>query len=106
MGDANRAELFDIKEALLIFVASRWVDHHLVLESDSITAIRWVEHPDTAPWKHRKHILHIMNLTGKLKEWHIQHIPRLVNNVADSLAKAGVERQIDTLMINHIDEIS
>lgn len=43
------------------------------------------------------------SLISKLKEWHIQHIPRSANNVMDFLAKSRIEREIDMLMINHFD---
>ncbi|EOY16102.1 Uncharacterized protein TCM_034977 [Theobroma cacao] len=64
VGDASRAELLAIKEALFIYVASNRVDsHQLVLKSDSVNVIKWVKCPEIVPWRHRKHILHIIKLT-------------------------------------------
>ncbi|EOY19766.1 Uncharacterized protein TCM_045102 [Theobroma cacao] len=52
MGNANFAELLAIKEALLIFVASDWVSsHELIIESDSVTAIKRVKNPEPASWR-------------------------------------------------------
>ncbi|EOY02845.1 Uncharacterized protein TCM_017252 [Theobroma cacao] len=99
-GDANLAEILAVREALVVFVASRWKDQYkLIIESDSCNAVKWVQHPDTTPWRLRKWLLHIERLREKLNDWKIQHVFREANQRADALAKEGVDQQSDSLRV-------
>ena len=60
VADSNVAELLAVREALRIFAASKWVSSHkLIIESDSSNAIKWVRHPQDAPWAMKNYISHI-----------------------------------------------
>ena len=53
--DSNEAEIIAIKEALLIFSASKWNSSHgLIIESDSKNTVQWISNPLVVPWKIRK----------------------------------------------------
>ncbi|XVE82185.1 hypothetical protein DITRI_Ditri15bG0127000 [Diplodiscus trichospermus] len=53
--DSNAAELIAIREAFIIFASSRWVQNHaLIIESDSLNAVKWVLNPNSTPWRLRK----------------------------------------------------
>ncbi|EOY10280.1 Uncharacterized protein TCM_025650 [Theobroma cacao] len=104
LGVANQAEFLAIKEVFLIFAASRWVTTHgLIIESDSTTAIKWIKDPASAPWRLRNHVLHLLSLASKVNQWDIQHILRSGNSIADSLAKAEVERVDDLLIVHPVE---
>lgn len=48
--DSNMTELLSIKEAMLVFVSSAWVQNHsLCVKNDSMNAISWVTNPRLAP---------------------------------------------------------
>ncbi|XVF41915.1 hypothetical protein PTKIN_Ptkin01aG0319200 [Pterospermum kingtungense] len=101
VGDSNLAELLaKIKEAFVLFLASPWASNcALVIESDSTNAVKWVNHPQTAPWRLRKWVVHIENLKLQPIEWKVVHILRERNGIADGLAKAGVSRASDFVEI-------
>ncbi|XVF18913.1 hypothetical protein REPUB_Repub11eG0064600 [Reevesia pubescens] len=55
IADSNSAEYFAIKEAFTIFSASKWMSSHgLIVESDSINAVKWFNCHDLIPWKLKK----------------------------------------------------
>ncbi|XP_021296093.1 uncharacterized protein LOC110425486 [Herrania umbratica] len=100
IGDANLAEILAVREALVVFLASRWKDHYkLIIESDSSNAVKWVQHPETAPWRLQKWLLQIERLREKHNDWKIQQDKREANQRADALAKEGVDRQSDSLRV-------
>ncbi|EOY08336.1 Uncharacterized protein TCM_022692 [Theobroma cacao] len=48
--DSNMAELLATKEAVLLFIASRWnSSHSLILEFDSSNAVKWIQNPMDIP---------------------------------------------------------
>ncbi|EOY23054.1 Uncharacterized protein TCM_015057 [Theobroma cacao] len=78
--DSNFAEMMAIKEAFLIFSVSRWKNNHkLLIESDSSNAVKWIKHPDGAPWRMRKLILQTKKLKREVEGWEIQHVRREAN---------------------------
>ncbi|WRX10455.1 Ribonuclease H domain - like 6 [Theobroma cacao] len=100
MGDANLTEVRAIKEDFLIFSASQWASTHvLIVESDSKIVVKCVNNPNEAPWKMRKWILHIESLKKSVPRWEANHILREKNQVADHLAKEGVQRPVDLINI-------
>ncbi|XVE57716.1 hypothetical protein DITRI_Ditri04bG0111700 [Diplodiscus trichospermus] len=94
------AELIAIKEAMELFARSSWVQNYgLLIESDSITAVKWVLSPTEAPWKLRKTISYIESLKSLIPRWQLRHVYRECNEVADNLAKSGVYRINDLELV-------
>ena len=98
--ESNEAEIYAIREAMLIFSASRWVPSiGLMIESDSKNAVGWVEHPSDTPWRLRKWIAHISLLKKNFADFKIAHVYREANGDADELAKGGIDRLVPLLAI-------
>ncbi|EOY13586.1 Uncharacterized protein TCM_032186 [Theobroma cacao] len=92
--DSNLAETMAVREALLTYSVSRWKENHkLLIESDSSNAVKWTNHPDTAPWRMRKLILQMGRLKREVEGWEIRHVRREANQRTDTLAKEGVQLQ-------------
>lgn len=70
---------------------------HLVVESDSWNAIKWVNMLNSAPWRLRKWILQVKAYKKKLVGWEVNHIYREGNQEVDLLAKEGINRAEDLL---------
>ncbi|XWS73220.1 hypothetical protein CRYUN_Cryun02cG0108300 [Craigia yunnanensis] len=51
------------------------------------------------PWTMKKHISHIKAFKGQLVGWDIVHIPREGNDIADKLAKSGVNRLFELVVV-------
>ncbi|XVF83888.1 hypothetical protein PTKIN_Ptkin16aG0529800 [Pterospermum kingtungense] len=50
--ESNEAEYLAIREALILFLSSRWFDNHsLTIESDSSVAVSWLNNLNSAPWR-------------------------------------------------------
>ncbi|XVE84079.1 hypothetical protein DITRI_Ditri16bG0140400 [Diplodiscus trichospermus] len=98
--DSNLAEILAIKEALSLFLASQWAQTTtLIVESDSSNVVKWLRESLTAPWRMRSNIHQIENLKNMLIGWSVQHILREGDSLADSLAKTGVHRVTQLLVI-------
>ncbi|WRX22712.1 Ribonuclease H domain - like 10 [Theobroma cacao] len=96
MGDESLVEVRAIREAFLIFSASKWITiHELIIESNSKNVENRVSNPMEAPWRLRKWILHIERLKKGISRWEVNHIFRERNQVADCLTKERVQRQED-----------
>lgn len=88
VADSNLAEVWAVKEALTIFLASRWKDEFcLIIESDSLNAVKWIVQPDTALWKMRQWLIQFEHIKENLIGWEIRHVLRKANQRADTLAK-------------------
>ncbi|XVF70496.1 hypothetical protein PTKIN_Ptkin11bG0166300 [Pterospermum kingtungense] len=88
-----------IREAFLIFIDSPFViDRELIVESDSINAVNWVNSPSSTPWRVLNFINHNENLKKQLKGWKVTHVFREVNCITDQLAKERVGRCNDLLV--------
>ncbi|XVF58965.1 hypothetical protein PTKIN_Ptkin07bG0108800 [Pterospermum kingtungense] len=73
--DSNLAELLAIKEVFLIFASSRWANSHvLIVESDSQSAVKWVNYLGTMPGTMRRFGNQIECFKLKIKEWRVNHI--------------------------------
>ena len=60
--DSNMAKLLAVREALKVFVASRWASsHRLIIESDSSNIVKWTLNPNGAPWFMKRHMAVIEN---------------------------------------------
>ena len=100
--DSNLSKLLVVREAFIVFAASKWAKtHSLLIESDSINMVNWIKCPQSAPWRMKKFIFHIESIKLQLSSWHIVHIPREINDVADGLAKFGVNRLNSLLLVYH-----
>ncbi|OMO71257.1 reverse transcriptase [Corchorus capsularis] len=92
LAGSNLAEVLDIKEAFLIFVASRWAkDKVLVVESDSINA---ENDPSTVSWRFRQIIFQIEGFKKIISKWEVNHVLREANGIADGLANSSIDRAL------------
>ncbi|EOY07078.1 Uncharacterized protein TCM_021598 [Theobroma cacao] len=102
VGDANLAEIIAIREAFILFIASKWGQtKSLIIERDSSNAVKWVNQPTKGPWRLQKWILHVERLKREVISWQINHTFGGNNQLADRLAKAGIQRVQD--LINELD---
>ncbi|XVF77402.1 hypothetical protein PTKIN_Ptkin14bG0040100 [Pterospermum kingtungense] len=86
-----------VKEAFKLFSSSKWVkEYELDIESDSFNVVQWVSNPDRAPWRLRGILVEMDNLKKLVPS--IKHIFRDANQVADGLAKFGIDRLQEILM--------
>ncbi|WRX25072.1 Ribonuclease H domain - like 10 [Theobroma cacao] len=69
----------------------------LVIESDSLNAVKWVKSPNDAPWRLRKWISHIESSKKMVGDWEICHVLREGNKAADKLAKGAIQRVPDLM---------
>ena len=100
VANSNMAELLTVREALKVFVASRWASsHRLVIESDSSNVVKWTLNPSGAPWFMKRHMTLIENYKQQLLSCEFVFIPREGNDMADALAKSGVFRQHDLVVL-------
>ena len=99
LADSNVAELLAVREALRIFLSSKWVSsHRLIIENDSSNVVECVLYPQGTPWALKKIMSQIVAYKAMLIEWDIMHILREGNDIADGLAKSGVYIQSDLLV--------
>ncbi|XP_017977587.1 PREDICTED: uncharacterized protein LOC18600366 [Theobroma cacao] len=97
---ANTAKVMAIKEAFKLFGVSKWVGSHcLIVESDSENTVSWVYKPDKAPWRLSKDILVLEGIQKRIREWQLRKINREANGVADELAKSGVQKEENLVLI-------
>ena len=60
VADSNVAELLAIREAMGIFVLSKWFhSHKLIIENNSSNVVRWMLNPNSTPWKLKIFMSHI-----------------------------------------------
>ncbi|OMO87312.1 hypothetical protein COLO4_20696 [Corchorus olitorius] len=93
IGEANlnKVELLAIKEAFLFFCAlDNYNNKGLITISSNV--VHWSNNPESCPWILRRIIMQIESLKARLTSWNVLHINREQNDLADGLAKAGVER--------------
>ncbi|KAE8698884.1 Phospholipid-transporting ATPase 3 [Hibiscus syriacus] len=84
------AEILAILEGLNLFINSEWRDKgRLILESDSSTALKWINNLQTCP-------VHYADLVRAIKETMLQFnvittlVKRCTNDEVDGLAKSGI----------------
>ncbi|KAK8479241.1 hypothetical protein V6N12_017087 [Hibiscus sabdariffa] len=88
------AELAAIMEAIKVFKLSRWVKiYKLIIESDSLLSVSWIENPRTAPSNFAETVSKCATLCTPFS-WEVRFVFRERNVDAHSLAQAGVGRQI------------
>lgn len=89
--ESNVDEVVTILEALHSFVSACFLAL-LVVERDSLNAISWVSSFTMFPWRYQFNFNEIKYLSSLL---HVkfQHMARLGNGFADSLAKQNLQNQ-------------
>ena len=98
--DSNVAELLAVQKALKLFVATHWAStHKLIVESNSSNMVNWVCNPHDIPWIMKKFIGQIENFKEQLLGWEIVFIPSEGNDLIDVLAKSGVSRHHDLVVL-------
>ncbi|KAK9006273.1 hypothetical protein V6N11_035317 [Hibiscus sabdariffa] len=101
--DPASAEILTIKEAISIFISSRWSkDYHLIVESDSNNVVNWIKRSHYAPTSFKYLVQSCLEECKELS-WEINCVDRNINFVADRLAKAGINRQVPHLLLEFDD---
>lgn len=91
--DSNFAELRAIVKAIDLSASNCHLHHqHLIIESDSVNAIRWMNNPLSRHWKHHNLFSYVNRLKAYFVSITFSHIFRESNCMADGLAKQGVRR--------------
>ena len=99
IADSNMVELLAVREALKVFVASRWASSHkLIIESVSSNVVNWMLNPSESPWVMKRFVAQMEYLKQQLLGCDFVFTPREGNNMADALAKSGVARQNDLVV--------
>ena len=97
--EINNAEVNAIFRAFQISTASpnRIKMEHIMIESDSLNAVKWCTASEGRPWNLNFHLNFIRNVQLRFPSMAITHHPRSSNHVADALAKQGLHRQSEFL---------
>jgi len=91
--DSNIAELRAIVKAIELSASNCLFHHqHLIIESDSVNAISWMNKPHSRPWKHHNLFSSVNRLKAYFGSIIFSHIFRESNCVVDCMAKQGVQR--------------
>ena len=94
--DSNIAELRAIVKAIELSASNCLFHHqHLIIESDSVNAISWMNKPHNRPWKHHNLFSSVNRLKAYFGSITFSHIFRESNCMADCMAKQGVQRSSD-----------
>ena len=94
--DINHGEVFAIHRALKISSSMDWSrQSRIILESDSVNAVKWCRGESDGPWNLAFTINFIKNAIASSGNIEIVHKGRESNLVADSLAKQGLSRSDD-----------
>ena len=86
-GFAFEAEVYALHFALL--VCQQFIIRNVVLESDCLVAVSWVNNKGNRPWKLLNYLNHIDYLVQEVNCIQIKHVMREGNALADFLAKRG-----------------
>ncbi|XVE62164.1 hypothetical protein DITRI_Ditri06bG0096500 [Diplodiscus trichospermus] len=98
--DSNTAKYLAMLEAFSLFLASLWgANHSLLIEIDSTNIVKWITEPSKVPWRLRRYVSRVEFLKTKCREWKIMHTYREGNDIADGLAKVGIIRSKDFLIV-------
>src|ERR1044072_1958977 len=91
-GFAFEAEVYSIHFVLL--VCQQFVIRNVIIESDCLVAVSWVNNKENRPWKLQNYLNHIDYLVLEVNCLQIKHILREGNVLADFLAKKGSSHEI------------
>ena len=83
---------------MLFRSSAQWLSgSDVVIESDSMVAVAWVNGIDTVVWRYLSIYNEIQNLLCHCRLVSVRHISRSSNGAADFLAKSGVDQEIPLL---------
>ena len=100
VADSNLAELLAVCKALKVFAATRWASSFsLIIESDSSNVVNWMLNLSGTPWAMKRYMGQMEYFKQQLLSCIFVFIPREGNDMADALAKSGVSRQQDLLVL-------
>ncbi|XVE74756.1 hypothetical protein DITRI_Ditri12bG0043400 [Diplodiscus trichospermus] len=81
IADSNLVEILTVGEALILYASLRRAQSHkLLIESDSVNIVKWVNNPNLAPWRLRRFVSHIECLKTQAREWSIVHTFKEAND--------------------------
>ena len=69
------------------------------IESDSSNVVSWMLNPSGSPWVMKKFMAQMEYYKQQVLSCEFVFIPREGNDVADALAKSGVSRQHDLVIL-------
>lgn len=92
--EINNAEVNAIFRAIQISESfpDKCQSSNLIIESDSLNAVKWCTAKEGGPWNLNFHLNFIRNAIKRNTTMSILHQKREANHVADSLAKQGLQR--------------
>jgi len=103
--DSNIAELRAIVKAIELSSSNCLLHHqHLIIESDSVNVISWMNKPHSRPWKHYNLFSSVNRLKPYFGSITFSHIFCESNCMADCMAKQGVRRSsefVTLLWLHH-----
>jgi len=92
----NQLHLRAIVKAIELSASNCLFHHqHLIIESDSVNAISWMNKPHNRPWKHHNLFSSVNRLKAYFGSITFSHIFRESNCMTDCMAKQGVQRSSD-----------
>lgn len=86
--NALEAEVYAVIEAIRVAWLKGW--KHLWLETDSSLVVHYFNSPNLIPWHFRTSWANCLHITKQMA-FHVSHVYREGNSVADKLANYGVE---------------
>nr|GEW65863.1 zinc finger, CCHC-type [Tanacetum cinerariifolium] len=93
--ESNVAEVIAIKKACSVIKEKEELRSvNITIESNSLNAVSWFNHPDERPWRLLHHFHDIDAFLVISPNRLVMHIKRERNNDADKLAKEGVSRSV------------
>lgn len=96
--EINEGEVLEIFKAMELSSANEVTRSATVIfESDSSNAVTWCNSNSNGPWSVHFQLNKIRHYLKLKKEWFVQHQNRVVNGVADGLAKQGTARSSDLI---------
>lgn len=98
VADLNIVELLVVKKAFTLFANLRMVSCPLTLETDLANMVKWIIEPKLGPVENEKVINEVENLNQLVNSLPIIHTLREASEIADRLAKAGVNRTEDCVL--------
>lgn len=78
-----------VREALLLLLKSKWSKVKVIVLSDCLNVVTWLNSPATAPEMLKSQVKECLKI-GNGIDWRIDYVPRDQNLEADKLAKKGI----------------
>ena len=91
--DSNITELRAVVKAIKLLASNCLLHHkHIIIESDSVNVISWMNNPHNRPWLHYKLFSSTKRLVSCFDSIIYTHSYCESNHMADHLTKQGVHR--------------